>query len=67
MINEMDYKAAYLEIVSVIAPRFPTCSICTADLIRMLAFENDTLRMALKLPLPQAVVQATECSEPDLD
>jgi len=60
MIEEMDYKAAYLEIVSVVAPRFPTCQICTADMVRMIAFENDTMRMALKLPLPKAVVEATE-------
>jgi len=61
--EEMDYKAAYLEIVSVVAPRFPTCCICTVDMVRMLAFENDTLRMALKLPLPKAVVEATETTD----
>lgn len=60
MIDEMDYKQAYLEIVSVVSPRFPECHICTADLVRMLAYENDTLRMALNLPLPGKVVSATE-------
>ena len=63
--GEMDYKAAYLEIVSIVSPRFPTCNICTADLVRMLAFENDTLRMALNLPLPSKVISATE-DESDL-
>ena len=56
--EEMDYKQAYLEIVSVVAPRFPECSIYTVDLVRLLAFENDTLRMALNLPLATKVVVA---------
>lgn len=60
MTEEMDYRKYYLEIASIVAPRFPTCEICTADMVRLLAFENDTLRMALNLPLPQAVVTATE-------
>lgn len=60
MTEEMDYRKHYLEIVCIVAPRFPTCEICTADMVRMLAFENDTLRMALNLPLPQAVINATE-------
>ena len=58
--EEMDYKQAYLEIVSVVAPRFPECSIYTVDLVRLLAFENDTLRMALNLPLATKVVAAIE-------
>lgn len=58
--EEMDYKQAYLEIVSVVAPRFPECSIYTVDLVRLLAFENDTLRMALNLPLATKVVVAIE-------
>lgn len=64
MIEEMDYKKYYLEIASIVASRFPTCQICTADMVRLLAFENDTFRMALNLPLPQAVVTATE-GEPE--
>jgi hypothetical protein len=58
--EEMDYKQAYLEIVSVVAPRFPECSIYTVDLVRLLAFENDTLRMALNLPLATKVVAVIE-------
>jgi hypothetical protein len=40
--------------------RFPTCEITTVDMVRMLAFENDTLRIALKLPLTKQVLSATE-------
>lgn len=58
--EEMDYRRAYLEIVEIVAPRFPECSISTIDLVRMLAFENDTLRIALKLPHPVEVVRANE-------
>jgi hypothetical protein len=63
MTQEMDYKRAYLEIVEIVAPRFPERSICTIDLVRMLAFENDTLRTALKLPHPSEVVKANEQRE----
>jgi hypothetical protein len=40
--------------------RFPTCEITTVDMVRMLAFENDTLRMALNIPLAKQVLSATE-------
>jgi len=65
MAEEFDYKKYYLEIAHIVAPRFPTCEICTADMVRMLAYENDTLRMALNLPLPGTVVRATEYKEED--
>ena len=58
--EEMDYKRAYLEIVEIIVPRFPKCSISTINLVRMLAFENDTFRTALKLPHPSEVIRANE-------
>lgn len=58
--EEMDYRRAYLEIVEIVAPRFPECSISTIDLVRMLAFENDAFRIALKLPHPAEVVRANE-------
>jgi hypothetical protein len=63
MTQEMDYKRAYLEIVEIVAPRFPECNITTVDLVRMLVFENDALRMALKLPHPAEVVKANEQRE----
>jgi hypothetical protein len=60
MTEEMDYRTAYLEIAQVMYSRFPACEITTVDMVRMLAFENDTLRMALKLPLAKQVLSATE-------
>jgi len=42
MAEEFDYRKHYLEIACIVAPRFPTCEICTADMVRMLAYENDT-------------------------
>jgi len=60
MTEEMDYRTAYLEIAHVMYSRFPTCEITTVDMVRMLAFENDTLRIALKLPLANQVLSATE-------
>jgi hypothetical protein len=60
MTEEMDYRTAYLEIAEIMFSRFPTCEITTVDMVRMLAFENDTLRMALKLPLAKQVLSATE-------
>ena len=61
MIEEFDYRKYYNEIASIVAPRFPyPCEICTADMVRMLVYENDTLRIALNLPLPSKVRSATE-------
>ena len=60
MTEEMDYRTAYLEIAQVMCSRFPACEITTVDMVRMLAFENDTLRIALKLPLAKQVLSATE-------
>jgi len=58
--EEMDYRIAYLEIAGIMFSRFPTCEITTVDMVRMLAFENDTLRMALNIPLAKQVLSATE-------
>ena len=63
MTQEMDYKRAYLEIVEIVASRFPECNITTADMVRLLAFESDTLRTALKLPHPSEVIKANEQRE----
>lgn len=60
MTEEMDFRVAYLEIALMVASRFPDCSITTIDLVRMLIFENDTLRVALKLPLPLQVLTAID-------
>ena len=50
MVDQMDYRKAYLDIAMIVAPRFPSCEITTVDLIRLLVHENDTLRMALGIP-----------------
>ena len=60
MTEEMDYRTAYLEIAGIMSNRFPTCEITTVDMVRMLAFENDTLRMALNIPLAKQVLSAIE-------
>jgi hypothetical protein len=59
-VSEMDYRAAYLEIAHTVCQRFPTCEVTTVDMVRLLAHENDTLRMALRLPVPSAVLEAVE-------
>ena len=63
MTEEMDYHTAYLEIVQVMCSRFPVCEITTVDIVRMLAFENDTLRMALNIPLAKQVLSIIETND----
>jgi hypothetical protein len=63
MTEEMDYRTAYLEIAQVMYSRFPTCEITTVDMVRMLAFENDTLRMALNIPLAKQVLSIIETND----
>ena len=63
MTEEMDYRTAYLEIAEIMFSRFPTCEITTVDMVRMLVFENDTLRIALKLPLANQVLSIIETND----
>ena len=63
MTEEMDYRTAYLEIAQVMYSRFPACEITTVDMVRMLAFENDTLRMALNIPLAKQVLFIIETND----
>jgi hypothetical protein len=63
MTEEMNYRTAYLEITEVMLNRFPTCEITTVDMVRMLAFENDTLRMALNIPLAKQVLSIIETND----
>jgi hypothetical protein len=58
--EEINYRTAYLEIAGIVFSRFPTCEITTVDMVRMLAFENDTLRIALNMPLAKQVLSVTE-------
>jgi hypothetical protein len=56
--QEMDYKAAYIEIANIISVAFPECEVTTVDMARLLMNENRTLRMALGLPSYKQVSDA---------
>lgn len=58
--EEMDYRQAYLQIATDLAPRFPECEVTTVDMVRLLIHENDTLRMALRLPHPSRVLEVKD-------
>ena len=60
MTDQMDYRKAYLDITMVVCKRFPTCEVTTVDMVRLLAHENDTLRLGLGLPLPFKVLKEQE-------
>jgi hypothetical protein len=60
MTDQMDYRKAYLDIAIVVCKRFPPCEITTVDMVRLLAHENDTLRMALGIPHFSKVLAETE-------
>jgi hypothetical protein len=65
MIDEMDYKTEYLKICLEVARIFPECEVTTLDMVRLLIFENETLRMALKIPSSRSVIASieNECNE----
>lgn len=58
--EEMDYRSAYLQIAADVSRRFPECEVCTVDMVRLLIYENDTLRLALSIPHPSRVLAAEE-------
>jgi hypothetical protein len=60
MIDEMDYKTEYLKVCLEVSRIFPECEVTTLDMVRLLIFENETLRMALKIPSRRSVVAALE-------
>ena len=60
MIDEMDYKTEYLKVCFEVGRIFPNCEVTTLDMVRLLIFENDTLRMALKIPSRRSVVAYLE-------
>lgn len=62
--EEMDYKGEYLRIANVVGGVYPECEITTLDMVKLLVHENDTLRMALKVPTRKAVLRQLE-SESD--
>jgi len=57
--QEVDYKAAYLQIANIISVAFPECEVTTVDMARLLLHENRTLRLALGLPTYEEVEDLT--------
>ena len=55
--TEIDYRAEYNRIACEVGAIFPTCEVCTLDMVRLLIHENDTLRMALKIPRRREVIK----------
>lgn len=55
--EEMDYKGEYLRIATVMGGIYPECEVTTLDMVKLLVHENDTLRMALKMPTRKAVLR----------
>jgi hypothetical protein len=60
MIDEMDYKTEYLKVCFEVGRIFPECEVTTLDMVRLLIFENETLRMALKIPSSRCVLASIE-------
>ena len=60
MIEEMHYKTEYLKIGFEVARVFPECEVTALDMVRLLIFENEMLRMALKIPPSRSVIASLE-------
>lgn len=60
MTDEMDYKTEYMKISLEVGRVFPECEVTTLDMVRLLIFENETLRMALKIPSRRSVIASLE-------
>jgi hypothetical protein len=60
MIDEMDYKTEYLKVCFEVGRIFPECEVTCLDMVRLLIFENETLRMALKIPSSRCVLASIE-------
>jgi len=58
--DEMDYKGEYLKIATTIGAIYPECEITTLDMVKLLIHENDTLRIALKIPTRRAALRQIE-------
>lgn len=55
---EMDYRSEYLRIACALGALFPECEVTTLDMVKILAHEVDTLRLALGIPSRRAAVAA---------
>jgi hypothetical protein len=53
--NEIDYKVEYQRIAHEVSKQFPECEVTTLDMVKLLIHENNTLRMALKIPTARDV------------
>jgi hypothetical protein len=60
MMNEIDYKTEYQRIAHEVGKQFPECEVTTLDMIKLLIHENNTLRMALKIPIARNVIWRIE-------
>lgn len=58
--SEFNYQRAYTHIAEIVAERFPECEVTVVDMVRLICLENDTLRMALGMPLPRDVIKAAD-------
>jgi hypothetical protein len=53
--TDLDYKTEYLRIAREVGKQFPECEATTLDMVKLLIHENNTLRMALKIPTARDV------------
>jgi hypothetical protein len=53
--NEIDYRVEYQLIAHEVGKQFPECEVTTLDMVKLLIHENNTLRMALKIPTARFV------------
>jgi hypothetical protein len=53
--NEIDYKVEYQRIAHEVGKQFPECEVTTLDMVKLLIHENNTLRIALKIPTARDV------------
>jgi hypothetical protein len=60
---EIDYKTEYNRIAHEVGKQFPECEITTLDMVKLLIHENNTLRMALKIPVARTVIYRLECDD----
>ena len=58
--TETDYKREYNEIGHIVSVAFPECEVTVTDMVRLVMYENRTLRMALGLPTYEQVAVLTE-------
>jgi hypothetical protein len=65
MIDEIDYKTEYQRIAYTVGKQFPECEITTLDMVKLLIHENNTLRMALNIPIARNVLWRIETDNND--